>query len=1078
MEFIADLHIHSHFSRATSPLLTPEILDFYGGIKGIRVIGTGDITHPGWTKELKEKLVSDGTGLFKLKPEYKIHELNGLPARNSEVRFMLTGEISSIYKKGGRVRKVHNVIFAPDFETIVRIQNKITRLGGNITSDGRPILGLDSRDLLELALDASPDIFFVPAHIWTPWFSVLGSKSGFDSISECFGDLSDHISAVETGLSTDPPMHWMCTFLDKFTLISNSDAHSPEKLGRNANSFNCNVTYMDMIEALRKGDNRTFHGTIDLYPQEGKYHFDGHRKCGIRWDPVQTLEHNGICPVCGKKVTVGVLHRVMQLADRTNIYDRSSRLPYQHIIPLKELLSEISGVGEQSKHVAHLYHRIIRQAGDEFQILREIPLERIQQLTGNETLVEALRRMRSERVYVHEGFDGEYGKIYVFSENELHAAIPQMYMFDSPACRQPAPVREALNVDIRRFHEISRDMAKEKNRDTPEVETHDAASDRKSRTPELNSEQLQAVRSPGGPMRIIAGPGTGKTHVLTQRIAYLINHHSVKPKNILAVTFTNKAAKEMRDRLSRVLKRAAAYITISTFHALGYAMLSESATGKAPFSIISSDDRTRILMRLKNLSLKAAETLGEAIATAKMQLLQPSRITDYTLAAAFEEYESFLHKNNLYDLNDLIYYTVLMLRADKGLRKSYQKKFKWIFVDEFQDINYAQYEFLRILMPNPESNLCVIGDPDQAIYGFRGADSTYIAAFLEDYPNAETVYLQQSYRCAQTILTAAAQVIGSDASQKLRGRNEIEPIRIIPVTTERSEAESIARIIEEMIGGTTFFSMDSRMSDGNADGTISSLSDFAVLYRLNRQSAALEKAMKDHGIAFQTIGEKPFTTREPARTILNILNLCLNPGNKYLSDLLKNQRIVSSRDALSRFARRIKTLHVREIVDLIASAVAVPETEKSTEILRQLLDFAVDYGKDVSAFLRDAALNTSVDMFRRQEAVSLMTIHAAKGLEFPCVFIAGCEDGLIPYTLFQRETTDTDSERRLFYVGMTRAKTSLLLTHARRRRLFGRTHLLEPSPYIRLISDDLTDVMPPPAPKPVTRDAGTQLNLF
>ena len=283
MKFIADFHIHSHYSRATSKELVPEYLEYWAKLKGITIVGTGDFTHPGWVKELKEKLIPAEPGLFKLKQEYKSEDLETPFLSDKEVRFLLTAEISNIYKKNDRVRKVHNVIFAPDFDTIEKIQQKLIAINANITSDGRPILGLDSRDLLEMVLDANENCFFVPAHIWTPWFSVLGSKSGFDSIAECFADLAGHIYAVETGLSTDPPMNWMCSFLDNYTLTANSDAHSPERLGRNSNRFDTELSYDALIGAMKTGDPHHFSGSIDLFPQEGKYHYDGHRKCDVCW---------------------------------------------------------------------------------------------------------------------------------------------------------------------------------------------------------------------------------------------------------------------------------------------------------------------------------------------------------------------------------------------------------------------------------------------------------------------------------------------------------------------------------------------------------------------------------------------------------------------------------------------------------------------------------------------------------------------------------------------------------------------------------------------------------------------------
>lgn len=442
MRFIGDLHIHSHFSLATSKQLSPEFLDYWALLKGITVIGTGDFTHPGWLKELKEKLDPAEEGLLRLKDSFRQNiTMPSAPNIRQQVRFVLSAEISSIYKKHGKVRKVHNVILAPDFATAEKIQQKLTRLGGNINSDGRPILGLDSKDLLEIALEVSDRILFVPAHIWTPWFSVLGSKSGFDTVEECFEDLTPHISAVETGLSTDPPMHWVCSFLDQFTLISNSDAHSPEKLGRNANIFNTDLSYTGITTALRTGDPNRFLGTIDLFPQEGKYHYDGHRKCGICWDPMQTLEQNEICLQCGKKVTVGVMHRVAQLADRKNPSQRSRPLPFHSIIPLKEILAEIKGTGPASKKVDSEYHTLLGTAGPELFILLDLPVEELR-TRGYPLVAEAVQRMRDRKVHIQEGYDGEYGRIRVFPKGKVN---------DQPSW---VPKRRLINFDLGKYREL------------------------------------------------------------------------------------------------------------------------------------------------------------------------------------------------------------------------------------------------------------------------------------------------------------------------------------------------------------------------------------------------------------------------------------------------------------------------------------------------------------------------------------------------------------------------------------------------------------------------------------------------
>jgi len=461
MKFIADLHIHSHYSIATSKNLIPEYLHLWAGLKGIKVVGTGDFTHPGWVKELKEKLEPAEPGLFRLKDKYKKNaDIQTLTSSDNEVRFLLTSEISSIYKKDGKVRKVHNLIFAPDFKTVEKIQQKLVKIGGNITSDGRPILGLDSRDLLEIVLSCSDKSFFVPAHIWTPWFSALGSKSGFDSIEECYSDLSDHIFAVETGLSTDPPMHWICSFLDKYRLLSNSDAHSPEKLGRNANIFNTEISYNAIIDAIKTGNPEHFIGTINLFPQEGKYHYDGHRKCNMCWSPLETLKHNEICPVCGKKITVGVMNRIGQLADRYDPLQREKRLPFYSIIPLKEIISEILKVGPSSKRVAYAYNTLLQKTGSELDLLLNLPVGEVEKASNN-LLSEAIRRMRNRQVYVKEGFDGEFGKVKVFQEGEKESFGSQDLLFKHMIQAKPLRPRKLINFDLKEYARLKETLAQQ-----------------------------------------------------------------------------------------------------------------------------------------------------------------------------------------------------------------------------------------------------------------------------------------------------------------------------------------------------------------------------------------------------------------------------------------------------------------------------------------------------------------------------------------------------------------------------------------------------------------------------------------
>jgi len=414
MRFIADLHIHSRYSRATSRDMSPESIWRWAQLKGITVIGTGDFTHPKWFKELNEKLESTGNGLFKLK---KAFQTNDIPdSCMADVSFMLSAEISCIYSKGKRTRKVHLIIFVSDFSTAARLNIALSKIG-NLNADGRPILGLDAKELLKIVLEASPEAVLIPAHAWTPHFSVFGSESGFDCLEECFEELTSHIYAIETGLSSDPPMNWRLSALDKITLISNSDAHSPNRIGREANIFDTEVSYKAISEAIqtRKG----FIGTIEFFPEEGKYHYDGHRTCGVGLSPKETIKHNYICPVCGKRLTIGVMHRVEGLADRENGFKPKDMPSYYSIIPLPEIIAEVLKVGVNSKAVDKEYQNLLQKLGNEFKILMDVPLNDIEK-ASSQILREAIARIRLGDVRIEPGFDGKYGKIKIFEGREGH----------------------------------------------------------------------------------------------------------------------------------------------------------------------------------------------------------------------------------------------------------------------------------------------------------------------------------------------------------------------------------------------------------------------------------------------------------------------------------------------------------------------------------------------------------------------------------------------------------------------------------------------------------------------------------
>ncbi|GMR04167.1 MAG: hypothetical protein BMS9Abin23_0056 [Thermodesulfobacteriota bacterium] len=407
MRIIADLHIHSGYSRATSPRMNLKEVSAWARVKGIDVIGTGDFTHPAHFASIEETLEPAGEGLFVIKGG----------AEKNPVRFMLTAEVSNIYKQGDKTRKIHSLIFAPTLEAVRRMNSTFSRLG-NINSDGRPIFGFSSQDLIKIVLDSSEDAMLIPAHAWTPWFSIFGSRSGFDSIEECYGDYSKYIHAVETGLSSDPAMNWRLSALDNITLISNSDAHSPAKLGREANVFDCGMSYFEILDIIRKKDRERFLFTIEFYPEEGKYHADGHRDCGVLFTPDETLKAGGMCPVCGKELTVGVLSRVEELADRPVGFVPEGAIPARHMVPLQEIISEVLAVGVNSGRVQKEYKRLTTAGESEFKILLDMDPDDLVKVAGPE-VTRAVMRVRRGELNISPGFDGQFGRVRIFGEKTI-----------------------------------------------------------------------------------------------------------------------------------------------------------------------------------------------------------------------------------------------------------------------------------------------------------------------------------------------------------------------------------------------------------------------------------------------------------------------------------------------------------------------------------------------------------------------------------------------------------------------------------------------------------------------------------
>lgn len=428
MKFIADFHLHSKYSRATSKDMELEELDKWAKIKGIKILGTGDFTHPEWFKSLKEKLERAEPGLYKLRKRKGLKDNNDLIFVENETRFILTSEISCVYSKKNRLRKIHIIVFAPSFEIAEKINAHLGWIG-NLKADGRPILGLEAKELTKIVLGISPDCLVVPAHIWTPWFSLFGSRSGFDSIEECFEDYSKFIYAGETGLSADPAMCWRLSALDRISLISNSDSHSPSRIGREANIFNLPfLSYSSLITAIKTKDPQNFLSTIEFFPQEGKYHYDGHRNCGICLPPAESKKYNNLCPVCGRPLTIGVLNRVEELADRPAGFQPENAIPFKSLIPLEEIIAESLGMTVTAKQINEEYKNLIKKLGNEFKILLEVSSSELE-LASRPEIAEGIIRVREGRVSLEPGYDGLYGKIRIFSQGEQRMISKQGTLF-------------------------------------------------------------------------------------------------------------------------------------------------------------------------------------------------------------------------------------------------------------------------------------------------------------------------------------------------------------------------------------------------------------------------------------------------------------------------------------------------------------------------------------------------------------------------------------------------------------------------------------------------------------------------
>ena len=1007
--FIADLHIHSRFSRACSKDCDIEHLSWWARRKGLTVLGTGDFTHPAWAAELKDTLVEAEPGLFRVRPDLERRLDRDTPASCAgTVRFLLSVEISTIYRRDERTRKVHHLLYAPSFEAADRITAALAKVG-NLASDGRPILGLDSRDLLEITLEAGPGCFLVPAHVWTPWFAVLGSKSGFDAVRDCYADLAGHIFAVETGLSSDPAMNWTCSSLDAYRLVSNSDAHSPPALGREATVFGTDLDYFAMAEALRTG--RGLDGTLEFFPEEGKYHLDGHRKCGVRIEPEQTTALEDRCPACGKPLTVGVLHRVAELADRPAGFRPDGAAGFTCLVQLPQIIGEILGTGPKSKKVTAEAGRLVGALGPELTILREVPLDDLRRV-GGARFAEGIGRLRRGEVIRAAGYDGEYGTIRLFGPDEGDgSALFAMTDLAAPGKAQKnSAERSGVSPAAPRPRARRGGAA-----------PASAALGTGSVLDGLDPDQ-RAAATAAGPLLIIAGPGTGKTRTLTHRIARQVTELGRPARQFLAITFTRRAAQEMRDRLAGLGAGLDEELTVTTFHGLGLRILREhpEAAGLPPsFGVADEAALVRVAAELTGSERDGRKLAGDPQGRPALR--------------------AELIARGLVDFDGLTELPAALLAREPQIAAGLRARWPFVSVDEYQDIDPVQYELLRALAGDG-AGLTAIGDPDQAIYGFRGADVGIFGRFAADFPGATTVELTRNYRSSPAIVTAALQAIAPStlvpsraaaAAAAAGGAPEPGDVSFHEAADEHAEAAWIAAAVDQLLGGASFHSLDSGRADGHGHGKLG-LPDIAVLYRTDAQAAALGQALTRAGLPYQKRSHDLLARRPAVADIVREMALSQLAG-----DVL-GQLTAAVRALAAARGERDAT-----VVDIRAAG----------EVLAPL---ARRCGDDAERFRTEISLGAETDALDpRAEAIPLLTLHAAKGLEFDVVFLAGCERGLLPLRLpgsGPPTPDETAEERRLLFVGMTRARGQLVLTCAARRTRHGAQETAGRSPFLVSVS--------------------------
>ncbi|MGM0419083.1 MAG: UvrD-helicase domain-containing protein, partial [Thermodesulfobacteriota bacterium] len=1020
--------------------------------KGINVIATGDFTHPQWFDELEEKLYEvDNSGLFRLKKDIEDNLKQYIPeSASSDIRFMLQSEISSIYKKNGVVRKIHNLLYFPSLESVKKFNSRLDLIG-NIKSDGRPILGLDSRDLLEIALETDERAFLVPAHIWTPWFSLFGSKSGFNKLEECFEDLSSEIFALETGLSSDPEMNFLISDLDKYSLISNSDAHSPAKLGREVNIFDCELSFYEIKNALKYKDLKKFKGTFEFFPEEGKYHYDGHRKCNVCLSPGDSLKYKGLCPLCGKPLTLGVLYRIIELSDRTDVDEiKKISAPYYSLVPLTDILSEILGVGPNTKKVKSAYEKITSITGSEFNALWWSEKDELEN-ANIPFLSEAVERVRKKELFINPGYDGEFGKIKIFDENELKKSLVK---------GQKSFFNEQNYEKFKKNKRAEQDISGAKKLFTQKAS--DNLKQKNNHEKKFNKEQAQAIESDAKNIIVTAGPGTGKTTCLTSRVFHLIENKKSDPEKILALTFTIKAANEMKDRINEKKYQNSPFI--GTFHSFALNFSGNDQT------VIIDEDTKKIFIKkiIKETGINKTPSELLRYISLKKQSVSFLNQKDSTYPDLIDKYENLKKSHNFSDYDDILlnFYEKL---EDNNFLNTVKKRFDHILIDEYQDINEIQYEIIKKLKDSDKS-IFAIGDPDQSVYGFRGGLKDLEKSFKNDFENLKVFKLRQNYRSSKTITDASFYIIRNFGDKKSEDRiySEItgeKYINIIKSENQNKQSLYIADEIQNLVGGTDHQRMN-KLNFKESSGY--SFEDIAVLCRTKKETDLISLVLEKNSIPHNKINEKNLTEEKAFKKLFSYLKMIvkepdisdyiLNPfGAKIKTDDLDNpEKCISLiQDKLLFFKENIKNKKLPDIIEYIINNTDMKEFAddynfiiKSEYLVKKSNSF-----ENINDFLNYIKLNKISDIDFSEEKVSIMTIHSAKGLEFPVVFIPNCVEGNIPF--IKNGSSDIDEERRIFYVAVTRAGKKLYLLKPEETQIFGKKTKTTQSSFLKDLEKDI-----------------------